>query len=254
MTKIIMHGCSGKMGHVVCNLVKDDNDCVIAAGIDPFGDSPDFTVYKTPALCDTEADVIIDFSTASAVPALLDYAVEKQIPVVLCTTGLSDEINAKVKEASEKVAILKSANMSVGVNLLFSLVQKAALALAESGFDIEIVEKHHNQKIDAPSGTAIAIADAINEAMDSRYNYVYDRSQVREKRTNTEIGIHSVRGGNIVGEHDVIFAGRDEIIEINHKAMSKEIFAVGAVKAAKFLAGKPAGFYTMKDALKDVLE
>ena len=144
--------------------------------------------------------------------------------------------------------------MSVGVNLLFSLVQKAALALADSGFDIEIVEKHHNQKIDAPSGTALAIADAVNEVMDNKYDYVYDRSQTREKRTKGEIGIHAVRGGNIVGEHEVIFAGKDEIIEINHRAMSKEIFAVGAVKAAKYLAGKPAGFYTMKDVLKDVLQ
>lgn len=254
MTKIIMHGCSGKMGHVVCSLVKDDPDCVIAAGIDPFGNSDDFTVFRTPAECDTEADVIIDFSTATAVPALLDYAAEKQIPVVLCTTGFSDELNEQVKRTSEKVAVLKSANMSVGVNLLFALVQKAALALADSGFDIEIIEKHHNQKIDAPSGTAIAIADAINEVMDNRFEYVYDRSQVRERRTKDEIGISAMRGGNIVGQHEVLFAGKDEIIEINHRAMSKEIFAVGAVKAAKFLAGKPAGFYTMKDVLKDVLE
>ena len=254
MTKIIMHGCSGKMGKVVCSIAADDPNCTICAGIDPFGSSSDFTVYKTPAECDADGDVIIDFSTASAVPALLDYAVEKQIPVVLCTTGFSDELNEKVKEASKKVAVLKSANMSVGVNLLFTLVQKAALALADSGFDIEIVEKHHNQKIDAPSGTALAIADAVNEVMENKFDYVYDRSQKREKRTNSEIGIHAVRGGSIVGEHEVIFAGKDEIIEINHTAMSKEIFAVGAVKAAKYLAGKPAGFYTMKDVLKDILE
>lgn len=254
MTKIIMHGCSGKMGNVVCSLVKDDPHCVISAGIDPFGDSSDFKVYKTPSECDVEADVIIDFSTAAAIPALLDFAVKKQIPLILCTTGFSDELNEKVEEASKKVAILKSANMSIGVNLLFSLVQKAALALADSGFDIEIVEKHHNQKIDAPSGTALAIADAINEAVENQFEYVYDRSKIREKRSKNEIGIHAIRGGNIVGEHEVLFAGKDEIIEINHRAMSKEIFAVGAVKAAKFLAGKPAGFYTMKDVLKDILE
>lgn len=254
MTKIIMHGCCGKMGKVVCQIVKEDSSCEIAAGIDPFGESPDFPVFKTPEECDVDADVIIDFSTASAVPALLDYSVKKQIPVILCTTGLSDELTNKLHEASNKVAVLKSANMSVGVNLLFSLVQKAALALADSGFDIEIVEKHHNQKIDAPSGTALAIADAVNEVIDNKYDYVYDRSQTREKRTKREIGIHAVRGGNIVGEHEVIFAGKDEIIEINHRAMSKEIFAVGAVKAAKYLAGKPAGFYTMKDVLKDVLQ
>ena len=189
-----------------------------------------------------------------AIPALLDFVEERKIPVVLCTTGLDEELLKRVDEVSKKVAVLKSANMSIGVNLLFALVQKAALALQDSGFDIEIVEKHHNQKIDAPSGTALAIADAINEVSDNRYNYVYDRSQVREKRTADEIGIHAVRGGNIVGEHEVMFAGKDEIIEINHRAMSKEIFAVGAVKAAKYLAGKPAGFYTMKDVLKDILE
>ncbi len=249
MTKIIMHGCSGHMGRVVCGIVKDDSDCVIAAGIDPIGDSDDFPVFRTPAECDVEADVIIDFSTASAIPALLDYSANKQIPVVLCTTGFSDELNEQVKKTSEKVAVLKSANMSVGVNLLFSLVQKAAQTLADSGFDIEIIEKHHNQKIDAPSGTALAIADAINEVMDNRFEYVYDRSQVREKRTKNEIGISAMRGGNIVGQHEVLFAGKDEIIEINHRAMSKEIFAVGAVKAAKYLAGKPAGFYTMKEVL-----
>ena len=254
MIKIIMHGCSGKMGKVVCSLVGDDPDCVIAAGIDPVGTSDDFPVFRTPAECNIDADVIIDFSTASAAPALLDFAAERKLPVILCTTGFSDELNEQVKKTAEKTAVLKSANMSVGVNLLFSLVQKAALALADSGFDIEIVEKHHNQKIDAPSGTALAIADAINEALDNKYGYVYDRSQKREKRSQNEIGIHSVRGGNIVGEHDVIFAGKDEIIEINHRAASKEIFAVGAVKAAKYLAGKPAGFYTMKDVLKDVLE
>ena len=250
MTKIIMHGCSGKMGKVVCSIVKDDPDCVIAAGIDPFGESDDFPVFRSPSECNVDADVIIDFSTASAVPSLLDFSVSKKIPVVLCTTGFLFFFNEQVKKTSEETAVLKSANMSVGVNLLFSLVQKAALALADSGFDMEIVEKHHNQKIDAPSGTALAIADAINEVFEEKFDYVYDRSQKREKRSAKEIGIHAVRGGNIVGEHEVIFAGKDEIIEINHRAMSKEIFAVGAVKAAKYLAGKPAGFYTMKNVLE----
>ena len=154
-----------------------------------------------------------------------------------------------MQETSKETAVLKSANMSLGVNLLLELVQRAANILADSGFDIEILEKHHNLKIDAPSGTAMAIADAINQAMDERYHYVYDRSGVRQKREKTEIGIHAVRGGNIVGEHDVIFAGRDEVVELNHRATSREVFAVGAVKAAKFLAGKPAGLYTMKDVL-----
>ena len=250
MTKIIMNGCFGKMGKVVTRIVEEDSSAEIVAGIDPTGGEAAFPVFRTPAECTVDADVIIDFSTASAVRALLEYAAEKNVPVVVCTTGLSDEQTEDLHKMAEKVAVLKSANMSVGVNLLFSLVQKAATALADSGFDIEIIEKHHNQKIDAPSGTALAIADAINEAMDNKFDYVYDRSQKREKRTQTEIGIHSLRGGNIVGEHDVIFAGTDEIIEINHKASSKEIFAVGAVKAAKYLAGKPAGFYTMLDVLK----
>lgn len=250
MVKIIMHGCGGKMGHVVSSIVANDENCEIVAGIDPRDVEMGYPVFKNIDDCNVEADCIIDFSTASAVPSLLDFSVSKKIPVVLCTTGFSDELNEQVKKASEKTAVLKSANMSVGVNLLFSLVQKAALALADSGFDMEIVEKHHNQKIDAPSGTALAIADAINEVFEEKFDYVYDRSQKREKRSAKEIGIHAVRGGNIVGEHEVIFAGKDEIIEINHRAMSKEIFAVGAVKAAKYLAGKPAGFYTMKNVLE----
>ena len=247
MVNIIIHGCGGKMGRVVAELVKNEADCQVVAGIDPGMPELDFPVFPSCDACDVMGDVIIDFSTAKAVPALLAFSKAKNIPVVLCTTALSDETTALMKETSKDVAILKSANMSVGVNLLLDLVQRAAAILAESGFDIEIVEKHHNQKIDAPSGTAMALADAINQAMDERYHYVYDRSQVREKREKTEIGIHAVRGGNIVGEHDVIFAGRDEL---NHRATSREVFAVGAVKAAKFLAGKPAGLYTMKEVLQ----
>lgn len=250
MINVIIHGCGGKMGHVVAELVKNEPDCQVVAGIDPGMPPLDFPVFPSCAACEIHGDVIIDFSTAKAIPELLTFSQEKQIPLVLCTTALSDETLAQMQEASKQVAILKSANMSVGVNLLLDLVQRAAAILAESGFDIEIVEKHHNQKIDAPSGTAMALADAINQAMDERYHYVYDRSQVREKREKTEIGIHAVRGGNIVGEHDVIFAGRDEVIELNHRATSREVFAVGAVKAAKFLAGKPAGLYTMKNVLE----
>lgn len=250
MINIIIHGCGGKMGRVVAELVKNDPDCQVAAGIDPGMPLLDFPVFPSCGACNIAGDVIIDFSTAKAIPALLAFSKEKNTPLVLCTTALSEETTALMKETSKAVAILKSANMSVGINLLLDLVQRAAAILTESGFDIEIVEKHHNQKIDAPSGTAIALADAINQAMDERYHYVYDRSQVREKREKTEIGIHAVRGGNIVGEHDVIFAGRDEIIELNHRATSREVFAVGALKAAKFLAGKPAGLYSMKDALQ----
>lgn len=250
MINIIIHGCGGKMGKVVEGLVKEDSQLTIAAGIDPRDIQADYPVFHSVDECTVKADVIIDFSTASAIPALLDYCVKTGTPAVLCTTGFSDELNNQVKEASKSVAILKSANMSVGVNLIMNLVKKAAEALYESGFDIEILEKHHNQKIDAPSGTAIAIADSINEALDGKLNYVYDRSQVREKRTCDQLGISAIRGGTIVGEHDVIFAGKDEIITLSHTALSKEIFAVGAVKAAKFLAGKPAGFYTMKEVLE----
>ena len=195
------------------------------------------------------ADVIVDFAAAAAVDALLDYSVEKQIPVVLCTTGLSDEQLARVKESSKKVAILKSANMSLGINTLMKLLKDAANVFAPAGYDIEIVEKHHNQKGDAPSGTAIALADSINEARGGEYEYVYDRSQVRKKRDKKELGISAVRGGTIVGEHEVIFAGIDEVIEFKHTAYSKSVFAKGAVEAAKFLAGKPAGMYDMADVI-----
>ena len=250
MIRAIMNGCHGVMGHVITDIISKDDAIEIVAGVDMNTETyAGYPVFKSLAEC-PEADVIIDFSTAKAVPALLAFSKAKKIPVVLCTTALSEETTALMQETSKEVAILKSANMSVGVNLLLDLVQRAAVILAESGFDIEIVEKHHNQKIDAPSGTAMALADAINQAMEERYHYVYDRSQVREKREKTEIGIHAVRGGNIVGEHDVIFAGRDEVIELTHRATSREVFAVGAVKAAKFLAGKPAGLYTMKEVLQ----
>ncbi|NCC16073.1 MAG: 4-hydroxy-tetrahydrodipicolinate reductase [Clostridia bacterium] len=249
MINIIMHGCGGKMGQVVAEIVANDPVCQIVAGIDPRVPEANFPVFPTPADCTIDADVIIDFSTAAAVPALLKFSKAKKIPVVVCTTALSDETTELLKETSESVAVLKSANMSIGVNLLLELVQKAAQALYDANFDIEIVEKHHNQKIDAPSGTAIALANAINEAMEQQFHYVYDRSQIREKRERNEIGIHAVRGGNIVGDHDVIFAGRDEVIELTHRATSREVFAVGAVKASKYLASQCPGLYSMKDVL-----
>ena len=250
MTRILLHGCGGKMGRVVERIVASDPSCQIVAGIDPSLPSAAYPVFATPEQCTVAADVIIDFSTASAVDALLDYAAKTKTPLVLCTTGLSDEVLEKMKACTAQTAILKSANMSIGINLILNLVQKAAEALYDSGFDIEVVEKHHNQKIDAPSGTAMAIADAINDALDSSMHYVYDRSQTRQKRDCKEIGIHAIRGGSIVGEHDVIFAGQDEVITLSHQAMSKEIFAVGAVKAAKYLAEQGPGFYTMADVLQ----
>jgi 4-hydroxy-tetrahydrodipicolinate reductase len=197
-----------------------------------------------------DVDVVIDFSNAGAVDELLDYCVKKSLPVVLCTTGLSDEQLKKVDECSEKIAVLKSANMSMGINLLLKLLKDAAKVLAPAGYDIELVEKHHNQKLDAPSGTALALADSINDAMGNEYEYVYDRSQVRKKRDAKEIGISAVRAGTIVGEHEVIFAGTDEVIEFKHTAYSRSVFAKGAVEAGKFLAGQPAGMYDMGDVIQ----
>ena len=247
---MIMHGCNGRMGHVIVDLVKEDADIQVVAGVDAFGENNyDFPVFKSLSECDVEADVIVDFSNASAVEGLMDYAVDKKTPVVLCSTGLSEDQLSKVKEASTKVAVLRSANMSVGVNALLKILREVSPLFAEAGFDIEIVEKHHNQKLDAPSGTAIALADAINDAFDEKYEYTYDRSQRREKRRPKEIGISAVRGGTIVGDHDVIFAGHDEVVTLSHRAYSRAIFGNGAITAAKFLAGKSAGMYDMADAL-----
>ena len=247
---MIMHGCNGKMGQVITGICKEDENIEIVAGIDPYtGLKNDYPVFAKIGECNVEADVIVDFAAAPAVDDLLAYSIEKQIPVVLCTTGLTEEQLQKVEETSKKVAVLKSANMSLGINMLMDLLQKAAKILAPAGFDMEIIEKHHNQKLDAPSGTALALADSINEALDNAYNYKYDRSQERKKRDKYEIGIQAVRGGNIVGEHEVIFAGTDEVIEFKHTAYSKAVFAKGAVEAAKFLAGKPAGRYEMSDVI-----
>lgn len=251
MVKVIMHGCNGKMGQVITALLKEDQKAQIVAGIDRRKEVlNDYPVYESLKDCQEEADVIIDFSTAAAMEGLLSYAKETKTPVVLCTTGLSKEQLAMVKEAEESVAILKSANMSLGINLLMKLLKDAAKVLAPAGFDMEIVEKHHNQKVDAPSGTAIALGDAINEVFDNEYEYVYDRSKTREKRKEKEIGISAVRGGTIVGEHEVIFAGVDEVIEFKHTAYSKAVFAKGAIEAAKFLAEKTTGHYEMSDVIQ----
>ena len=250
MVKIIMHGCNGHMGQVFSGIVEKDPDAEIVAGIDIADQGKNsYPVFTDIDACQVEADAIIDFSSAKATDKLLEYSAARQIPVVLCSTGLSQEQLAKVEETSRKVAVLKSANMSLGINTLLKLVQDAAKVLAAAGFDMEIVEKHHRLKLDAPSGTALALADSINEAMDNQYHYVYDRSQKREKRDDKEIGISAVRGGTIVGEHEIIFAGQDEVIEFKHTAYSKAIFGKGAVEAAKFLAGKPAGRYDMSDVI-----
>ena len=250
MVNVIMHGCNGHMGQVITALAAEDPDIQIVAGVDITGvQKNDYPVFSNIGECTVTADVIIDFSSAKAADALLAYCTEKKVPVVLCTTGLSDEQLEKVKEASREVAVLKSANMSLGINTLLNLLQKAAKVLAPAGFDVEIVEKHHKHKLDAPSGTALALADSINEAMDHAYTYTYDRSDRRQERDPKEIGISAVRGGNIVGEHEVIFAGTDEVIEFKHTAYSKTVFAKGAVQAAKFLKGKEAGYYDMSDVI-----
>lgn len=252
MTRIIMHGCNGAMGQTISKIAAEDENVEIVAGIDIVDNRDNgYPVFTSLKDCTVEADVIIDFCSAKAMDALLDYCEEKKMPVVVCTTGLSDAQLDRIQELSKTVAVLKSANMSLGINTLFKLLQDAAKVLATAGYDVEIVEKHHNQKLDAPSGTALALADSINEAMDNQYEYVYDRSQKREKRGKKELGLSAVRGGTIVGEHEVIFAGIDEVIEFKHTAYSKAVFAKGSVSAAKFLPGKPAGLYDMRDVIAE---
>ena len=250
MVKIIMHGCNGKMGQVITGIVAVDKDAEIVAGIDIVDNRQNpYPVFTNIDDCNVEADVIIDFASAKAIDKLLDYVETRKIPVVLCTTGLSEEQLARVEEVSKKVAVLKSANMSLGINTLFKVLKSVSPLLAEAGFDIEIVEKHHHFKVDAPSGTALALGDAVNESLPEKYEYKFDRSQDRIPRPKNEIGFSSVRGGTIVGEHDVIFAGEDEVITFSHTAYSKSVFAKGAVEAAKFLKGQPAGHYTMKEVI-----
>lgn len=255
MVKILMHGCCGRMGRMITDIVSREEDVRITAGVDAFGEQySEYPVYRTLDEVpledpETRPDVVVDFSNAKAADGLLDWCVKTGTPVAVCTTGLSEEQIGHVKQASETIAVLRSANMSIGINLILNILKEAAPKLAAAGFDCEIIEKHHNQKLDAPSGTAIALADAVNDALPEQYAYVYDRTNRREKRPKNEIGISSVRGGTIVGDHDVIFAGQDEVITFSHTAYSRAIFAKGAVTAAKFLAGKAAGLYDMQDAL-----
>ena len=250
MTNIILRGCNGKMGQVITEIVEADENTVIAAGLDITQSRVNkYPVYQSFTKCNVNADVIIDFSAPINLEEMLEFALKRNIGIVLCTTGFSKEQLTLIEEASKKIPILRSANMSVGINLVTKLIKEAAAVLADAGFDIEIVEKHHNKKVDAPSGTALALADAMNEVLNNEYNYKYDRSGDRVMRVKKEIGISAVRGGTIVGEHEVIFAGTDEVIEIKHTAYSKAIFAKGAVQAAKYLPGRPAGMYKMSDLM-----
>lgn len=250
MTKIMMHGCNGAMGQVITNLVAEMEGVEIVAGIDARNSKENaYPVFTDIDDCDVAVDVIIDFSAAPAVDHMLEYAVRTKTPVVLCTTGLSEEQLERVQEASKETAILRSANMSLGINTLMKLLTQISGLLSEAGFDIDIVEKHHRKKVDAPSGTAIALAEAVNEGLSEKFDYVYDRSERRIQRPKNEIGLSAVRGGTIVGEHEVIFAGTDEVIEFKHTAYSKAVFGKGAISAAIFLAGKPAGMYNMSHVI-----
>lgn len=247
MKQIILSGCNGKMGHVISDIVMGRDDCTIVAGFDLNTQRQyDYPVYTKPSEYTGSGDVIIDFSHPSLLTSLLDYAEEKKIPIVLATTGYSKAQLEEIHAAAQRLPVFFSANMSLGINLMVELAKKAASVLGGS-FDIEIIEKHHNQKIDAPSGTALMIADGVSGVLSEKPQYVYDRHSQRKKRDKNEIGIHAIRGGTIVGEHDIMFAGRDEILTISHTAMSKEVFASGAVNAAVFMCGKAPGLYNMKD-------
>ena len=250
MTKIILNGANGAMGKVVSELIALDSTVEIVAGVDLNTDVDlGFPVFDDIRKIDIEADAVIDFASVKAVDNLLDFIEEKKIPAVICTTGLSEEQIGRINELSKNAAILRSANMSLGINTLSKVLAQIAPTLRAAGFDIEIVEAHHRRKLDAPSGTAILLADAVNENMNEKLTYTYDRSKRHEPRRADEIGLSAVRGGTIVGDHDVIFAGEDEVITFSHRAYSRKIFANGAISAAKFLQGKTAGLYDMSDVI-----
>lgn len=249
MTKIILSGCMGRMGKAITQIVTDIPDAEIVCGFDVVAGDGEYPVYKDYADVSVEADVIIDFSHPSNFSNILAYAKKNNLPIIMATTGLSDKQRNELKEASAEIPVFFSANMSLGINLLIKLA-KDATKILQKDYDIEIIEKHHNKKLDAPSGTALAIADAIAETMESDAKYTYERHSVRKQRDKEEIGIHAVRGGTIVGEHEVIFAGTDEVITLAHSAASREVFAQGAVRAALFMHGKPKGYYSMDDLFR----
>ncbi len=254
MLKILMHGSGGMMGKTISKILETTDEVEIGAGIDPFYDGSEskYPVFRSLEECNVKCEVCIDFSVASACDSLMDYCVKNNMPVVLCTTGLSKDSKKKVNEASKKIAVFKSANMSLGINLISNMLKKMSRVLYDANFDIEIVEKHHSKKIDAPSGTALFLASSIDKGLDEKLKRVYDRSNITEKRSKNELGIHAVRGGSIIGEHSIIFAGLDEVIEVKHTAYSKEVFAVGAINAAKFLKNKTRGTFTMEDLFNSI--
>ncbi len=250
MKKIVIVGACGHMGRVIADIVSSRDDCTVIAGIDKVGGGAAFPIYQHFSELSEKPDVIIDFSHPSVLDDMLEFCLTNGVAVVVATTGYTKEQIAQIHKAAEQIPVFFTFNMSLGINLMAELAKKAVAVLGDQ-FDIEIVEKHHNQKLDAPSGTAIMLADTINNELDKPYNYVYDRHSVRAKRSKTEIGMHSIRGGTIVGEHEIIFAGRDEVVTLKHEAHSKSVFAVGAVNAAIFLSGKPAGLYAMSDMLAE---
>lgn len=251
MKKIAITGACGHMGRVIAGIISERADCEVCAGIDKAGESyGGFPIVRSVFDLTEKPDVIIDFSHPSALPDLLSYCKMNSVPLVIGTTGYSDDEKSQITASAAQIPVFFTFNMSLGINLLAELARKAAQILGGQ-FDIEIVEKHHNRKKDAPSGTAIMLAEAINEELGNSKRYIYDRHAVRRPREADEIGMHSVRGGTIVGEHDIIFAGHDEVITLSHSAQSREVFAVGAVNAAVFLAGKPAGLYTMNELISE---
>lgn len=251
MVKIILHGYNGKMGHVLRELISQDSESEVIAGIDAYSnnESAPHPVYNSFLDCKEKADVIIDFSHHSAVSELIQYCSKTKTPVVVCTTGLSDENYELIKKASEEIPVFRSANMSLGINVLLEAI-KAVVPPLEENFNIEIIEKHHNQKVDSPSGTALLLADTINDTCKTKKDYVYGRHGKNDVCSIKDLGIHAIRGGTIPGEHTILFAGADEIIEIKHTALSRRIFGVGALKAAKFIAHADKGLYDMSDLFK----
>lgn len=250
MLKIALSGCNGRMGRVIADIVSTRDEMEIVAGFDVnTTKNGAFPVFSDPFEFQGKCDVIIDFSNASSTEHLLAYCEKHDIPVIICTTGHSAEQLEKIRAASAKIPVFRSGNMSIGINLMTELLRKSAAVLGDK-YDVEIIEKHHNQKLDAPSGTALMLADAVAGALPYEAEYVYDRHERREKRPAHEIGISAIRGGTIVGEHSVLFCGRDEIIEIKHTALSREVFAVGAVDAAAFMVGcTHPGMYDMNDVI-----